>query len=148
MGKKIESAPEPETDRKPVALVVEDEILVRSVIAAYLRDVGFIVVEAGTGSEARQLLAVHNEIEIVFSDIRMPDGDGLALADWIGLHCEGVQVLLTSGEPDARLKVGPRPFIPKPYVFLQVEKRLRELLAKTDAHVSMLPTTGRITGVN
>ena len=148
MGEQFDAAPEPDADRKPVALVVEDEILVRSVIAAYLRDVGFVVVEAGNGAEAKQLLAAHSEIEIVFSDIQMPGGDGLALADWIGEHCKGVPVLLTSGESDARRKAGPRPFIPKPYVFLQVEKRLRELLAQTSNNISMFPTGGRITGVD
>jgi CheY-like chemotaxis protein len=41
-------------------LVVEDEWIVRAVIANFLRDEGYIVVEAATGEEALSLLTGHN----------------------------------------------------------------------------------------
>ncbi|MGZ5904834.1 MAG: response regulator, partial [Reyranella sp.] len=68
----------------PTVLVVEDEILVRTVIAAYLRDCGFDVVEAGSADEAVRVLEAGVRIDIVFSDINMPGSlDGFGLAQWL-----------------------------------------------------------------
>ncbi|MEA2816833.1 MAG: hypothetical protein QOI93_4534, partial [Rhodospirillaceae bacterium] len=70
---------EPVPAPPPTILVVEDEILVRTVIAAYLRDCGFDVVEAGNADEAVRVLEAGIRIDIVFSDVNMPgslDGFG------------------------------------------------------------------------
>ena len=129
MRDRIDLAPDQAAESRPVVLVVEDEVMIRHVVAAYLRDSGFTVVEAVNASEAKELLASHNEVDIVFSDILMPEGiDGFALADWIDKHCEGLPLLLTSGSHAARSKAEGRQFISKPYIYIQLEKRLREML--------------------
>jgi CheY-like chemotaxis protein len=112
-------------------MVVEDDVLVRSAIADYLRDAGFAVIEAANSTEATTVIASQAEVHVVFSDIQMPGGvDGIMLADWIDAHCPGVPVLLTSGTHSANTitRIAGRPFLSKPYVFDEVEKRLRELL--------------------
>lgn len=112
-------------------LVVEDEVMLRTVIADYLRDAGFSVVEAANAAEAKALLAAQIPVDIVFSDIQMGNGpDGLALADWIDAHCAGLPVLLTSGAFIPIGKGRERPFISKPYIYIQLERRLREMLAQ------------------
>lgn len=131
MGNAVESSLE-QTDRKPTVLVVEDEVMLRTVIAEYLRGAGFTVVEAANAAEAMALMASQISVDIVFSDIQMGDGiDGFALADWIDVNCAGLPVLLTSGTSMSDGGVGDCPFIAKPYIYLQLEKRLRELLAQT-----------------
>ena len=127
----VQISQEEQADRKSTILVVEDEVLVRSVVAEYLRDAGFTVVEAANAAEAMALIASQIPVDIVFTDIQMGEGpDGGFLADWIDTHAAGLPVLLTSGAFVARGKTGTRPFLPKPYVYLQLERRLRALFAQ------------------
>lgn len=115
-------------------LVVEDEILIRLVIADYLRHCGYKVIEASSGDEALVLLQ-HGEpqIDLVFSDIEMPGAtDGFALARWIRENRPGLQVVLTGTVPKAvdaaadLCEAGP---LPKPYDAQLVVTRIRQLLA-------------------
>lgn len=132
MGVDPGASPGPEAERRRAVLVVEDEILVRLAISDYLRDVGFAVVEAKTAEEAKAVIVSGTDVDAIFTDVRLPgDMDGLALADWIGRHRPGLPVLVTSGsfslrEPE---RLASRQFLAKPYIFYQVERRLRALLA-------------------
>lgn len=133
MNASPDSSPDQGADRKPVVLVVEDEFLTRTAITAYLRDVGFAVVEAATAAEAKAVIAAEAAVDVVFVDVRLPgDVDGLMLADWVDRNAGDVPVLITSGAPSIRTPetVAGRPFVAKPYIYLVVERRLRELLAR------------------
>src|SRR4029079_6843338 len=79
-------------------LVVEDDVLIRLVIADYLRECGYKVYEAVNAPEAIAMLqSPEVAVDIVFSDVQMPgDMDGFALSRWIRANKPGVQVILTS----------------------------------------------------
>lgn len=129
----LQSTTEAEDDR-PVVLVVEDEVLVRMVVAEYLRDCGFMVIEAGSAQEALALFKVDIEVDVVFSDIQMPgEMDGFALNQWLRRHRPDVKVILTSGAASAANKAADLchegPLLPKPYDSEDVERRIRQLLA-------------------
>src|ERR1700680_1905781 len=90
-------------DRHRVVLVVEDEILVRSVTAEFLRIAGYNVVEAANAAEAVEVFTVGTVIDLVFSDINFLAGppnsmDGVGLARWVSQRHPGVHVILTSGK--------------------------------------------------
>ncbi|PJI42310.1 response regulator [Ferrovibrio sp.] len=133
----LQSSTDAEDDR-PVVLVVEDEVLVRMVVAEYLRDCGFMVIEAGSAREALALFKVDIEVDIVFSDIQMPgEMDGFGLAQWVRQNRPDVQVILTSGAAsNAAQKAADLchdgPLLPKPYDSEEVERRIRQLLAARD----------------
>lgn len=136
MGAVPDGNPEEEAGRGPAVLVVEDEFLVRTSISAYLRDVGFTVIEAVTAAEAKAVFASGTTVDIVFADIRLPgDEDGLSLADWVKRQHGEVPVLVTSGSFSLRdpANLTPHPFMPKPYIYYRVEQRLRELLGAKGA---------------
>jgi CheY-like chemotaxis protein len=73
-------------DRHHVVLVVEDEILMRSVTAESLRIAGYNVVEAANAAEAVAVTA-GTVIDFVFSDINFMAGpnsmDAVGLARWV-----------------------------------------------------------------
>ena len=108
---------EPERDGI-VLLIVEDHFDTRWATAAYLREAGYRVIEAGDAKEAMSVLSVGTHVDIVFSDIYMPgDFNGSLLAEWISKHHPSVPVLLTSGAPEeAHITAAgsARPFIAKP----------------------------------
>lgn len=129
----LQSTPEAE-DERPVVLIVEDEVLVRMVVAEYLRDCGFMVIEAGSAEEALKLFKADIEVDAVFSDIQMPgEMDGFGLARWLRQHHPEVKVILTSGAASAAHKAADLchdgPLLPKPYDSEEVERRIRQLLA-------------------
>ena len=69
--------------RKARILVVEDEALVRVLIAEGLRLEGFSVIEADRADEALTYIKAGEQVDLVFSDIRMPGSlDGLQLAEY------------------------------------------------------------------
>lgn len=98
---KIIGAPQM-SDAKATILIVEDEVLVRWAIADYLQDCGFKILSASSAEEAIEALRQYAlEIDLVFSDIRMPGAmDGFALAAWIGEHRPDIAVVLTSGHAE------------------------------------------------
>ncbi len=124
-------------DDRPVVLVVEDEVLVRMVIAEYLRDCDYVVIEAGSAQEAIALFKADIEVDIVFSDVQMPGSmDGFALAQWVRQNRPGVDVILTSGAANAADRAGDLceegPLMQKPYESDEVHNRIKQLLAARD----------------
>ena len=74
---------ETSTGAAEAVLVVDDEVLVRMVIATYLRDCGYRVIEAASPDEAKLVIEHDDEgaISIVLSGVAMPaQGDGFELA--------------------------------------------------------------------
>jgi DNA-binding response OmpR family regulator len=116
-------------------LVVEDDVLIRSVIAAYLRDCGYRVVEAADGEEAKTVLSREDgRIDILLTDVEMPGGmDGFALAQWVRERRPEVEVVMAGSPRRAAEAAGDLceqgPHGAKPYEPQVVLDRIRRLLA-------------------
>ena len=119
---------------KPTILVVDDEILVRIVIAEYLRDCGYRVLEAGSADDAVAVLGSKLKVDIVFTDLELPGhSSGLELARWIRRRHPDVRVIVTSGVYSSAELAGELceagPPIAKPYESDAVVQRIRTLTA-------------------
>ena len=69
-------ATEQRTPEPTTLLLVHGDILVRTALAAYLRECGYDVVEAGTHDEAIQALRLDMKFDLAFLDIEGDDGAG------------------------------------------------------------------------
>jgi CheY-like chemotaxis protein len=127
----------PARKRAPVVLVAEDEILIRMAAVEHLRSCGFDVVEAASGAEAQALILAGLEVDLIFSDIQMPEMDGVALALWISDHGVTAPIVLTSALWDSldaaqaactHVSV----FIAKPYAEQNLVRHFRALLGGRD----------------
>jgi CheY-like chemotaxis protein len=109
-------SPEPIAQRRPArVLLVEDEPLVRMLLADELRAAGLVVVEAASGPEALSFLAA-DQVDIVVTDIQMPGGlDGLALANQVRRRFPELPIVLASGNPPPLDLSQVGPFLMKPY---------------------------------
>ena len=128
------TAGEPVPAPPPTILVVEDDVLIRSVVAGYLRDCGFDVIEANGADEAIRMLQAEVRIDVVFSDIQMPGSmDGFGLAQWVRRERPSLRVILTSGAVRMTEAAGDPardgPFLAKPYDHAELERHIRTLLA-------------------
>ncbi len=115
-------------------LLVDDNEAVRATTAAFLRECGLSVIEAGDAAQAlRALEAV--TVEVVASDIIMPgDMDGIALAQTIRSRWPGLPVLLVSGysERVAEAQARGLAVVGKPYSLPDLERRLRGMAARAE----------------
>jgi CheY-like chemotaxis protein len=125
------------TAEPSLLLVVDDEAIVRMVIADFLRGAGFLVMEATTADDAVAMLRRHQDIRLVLTDVLMPGAlNGFDLAEWIEHHRPDVRVLLTSGyfsevNLPTRVNWSDR-LIRKPYRLSEISDRIKALLAKPD----------------
>lgn len=109
-------------------LVVEDEVLVRMLIADQLRNAGYSVIEAADADEALALLA-HTNVNVVLSDVQMPGSlDGAGLARIVRSKYPALKILLTSGRSAAVDAVGHDGFFAKPYNVAEIMNRIEALL--------------------
>jgi CheY-like chemotaxis protein len=118
----------------PTVLVVDDEIMIRLVIADYLRECGYRVFEAGSPEDAVSILQSDLKIDIVFTDLELPGhSSGLELARWVRRRRPEIKVVLASGLYSAAELAGELceagPPIVKPYGSDAVAQRIRVLMA-------------------
>jgi two-component system, response regulator PdtaR len=107
------------TDMKTTILVVDDEVLVRAMVAEPLRDDGFRVIEAIDADEAIAILRSATRVDLVLTDMRMPGTmDGAALVRLIRAEFPFIRVILMSSEaPDDSLRPALDHFVSKPFTY-------------------------------
>jgi CheY-like chemotaxis protein len=86
--------------RAGVALVVDDEELVRSSTADMLEELGYDTVEAVSAEDAMQVLE-QQHVDLLVTDHLMPGMTGTELAQAIRRRFPGLKVLIVSGYADA-----------------------------------------------
>ena len=123
----------PDEQNTPVALVVEDEPLVRMLAVDILEDEGFEVVEASTAPAALALLEKRDNVSVLFTDIDMPGGmNGLELAKVVHERWPKVVIVVTSGvfRPAASTLPDDGVFLQKPYATSAPVRVIRELIRR------------------
>lgn len=123
-----------QTPEPPTLLLVHGDILVRTALAAYLRECGYDVVEAGTTEEATEALRLEMKFDLAFLDIAGDEGAGFQLAQIIRKHRPEVRVVLAAGVPRAAAEAGDLcergPMQRRPYDHQTLERQIRRLLAR------------------
>ncbi len=120
-----------------MVLLVEDDDLVRELNRTILEDAGYRVIEASDGREALETFMKRGEeVDILVTDIIMPNMDGKTLYGEIEKIRPGMKVLFMSGYAteilDARGVLDDEcNFMPKPVMPSEFLGRLREVLDRT-----------------
>ena len=114
-------------------LVVDDEPVVRDVVARYLEHEGFETLLAADGDTARALIEEH-EPALVVLDVMLPGIDGLSLCRWIRQRSSLPVILLTArGEEADRivgLDLGADDYVTKPFSPRELTARVRAVLRR------------------
>jgi two-component system, cell cycle sensor histidine kinase and response regulator CckA len=131
-GEPAAAAPEPDDGRGTV-LLVEDEDAVRVIVSEILRRQGYNVVEASGGRVACEIFAQRSDIDLLLTDVVMPDMNGPALAQrLIGLRPD-LRVLFISGYADLSAAPGGGSpnvgFLGKPFQAATLISRVAHMLA-------------------
>ena len=125
-----------DVEQAPVLLVVDGEVLVRHVIADYLRGCGYVVIEAASAAEAQIVLADRNlALAAILCDAALRgDMNGFQLRAWQTAHRPEVPVILAGGPAGAAKAAAElcdeRPDIGRPYDPQVTLDYLKRLLAR------------------
>lgn len=120
-----------------VILVAEDDDDVRAYTAEILRELGYNVIEARDGAAALALIQQTDQpIDLLFTDVVMPNMSGQELAERARAIRPGLKVLYTSGYTrnaivhNGRLDAGVE-MIAKPFTYQALSSRVRQILDAT-----------------
>lgn len=108
-------------------MVVDDDPEVRVVVAEFLEDFGYQVIQASSAAQALELLAATPNLRMIITDIRMPDMSGIELADAATQRHSDLKIILISGYFVSQ-NVDWR-FLRKPFRMRELEAAVREELA-------------------
>jgi DNA-binding NtrC family response regulator len=116
---------------RTVVLIVEDEILIRMLLADALRQADCDVIEAANAEEALVVLHTSQEPDVLVTDVRMPGSvDGFELAAYVRRTKPGLKVIITSGHAGPNGAIGlADAFLPKPYELGAIVGCIRALMA-------------------
>jgi len=118
--------------RELTVLLVEDEVLIRLMLADELRNQGLQVLEASNADEALTVLQSSLPVHLLFTDIRMPgEMDGVALAKLAHARFPQIKSIIgSSGRPES-IDDFADAFLAKPYDLRELIKQIRRLLSQS-----------------
>lgn len=122
------------SNRQRTIVVLDDEDIVRGLVARTLRDAGYRVLQASHGAAAIGLLELWAQtVDLVICDLVMPVLGGREVSDWMKEHCPGVSLLFMSGYPRAYLEAhhlyDPSvPMLRKPFLPSRLVETVEDLL--------------------
>ena len=122
-----------EVEKKRV-LVIDDDLPIRGMLAAALRQHGYQVLLAGDGAEGQRALNIHHP-DVVLLDLAMPDVNGwdfLQRLQETG-HLGRIPIIVVSAhvrvEPQALLQMGVAAILPKPFNLPDLIQLIEHLVA-------------------
>ncbi|HZT26198.1 MAG TPA: response regulator [Pseudolabrys sp.] len=118
-------------------LLVEDEEGLRALNARGLTSRGYTVLEAGNGLEAIEIFDRQGDVDLVVSDVVMPEMDGPTLLKALRARKPNVKIIFVSGyAEDAFAKNLPTSeeyaFLAKPFSLKQLVSAIKEVFSKDD----------------
>lgn len=116
-------------------LLVEDERAILNFSRGVLREQGYRITAVGSVGEALRLLAnaESGTFDLLFTDVVLPDGNGVQLADLARESFPDLPVILTSGYTDEKVDIRyiqkkKYYYLPKPYNMLSLLKTIHKVL--------------------
>lgn len=99
-------------------LIVEDNVTLSQMQKDWLTREGYEVTTAIDAAVARRLIR-KADFDLILSDVRLPEGDGLSLLAWLKKEKPGIPVVIMTeyaSYPDAvkAIKMGAKDYLPKP----------------------------------
>ncbi len=129
-------------ERKPIILLVEDNVDVRDLITASLgKDYDFLV--ADEGQQGLDLIA-KEKIDLVITDLTLPGMDGLTMSKSIrnSLNTSFLPIIILTGKVDMETQMRSLDyadaFIPKPFSIKFLNNRIIQLLIKHEQYLAKM----------
>ena len=121
-------------------LIVEDDLTFSLMLKTWLGKKGFQVDTVSNVTRARRELT-DNHYDVILSDLRLPDEDGIALLNWMHKQGIGCPLIIMTGYADIQtavqaMKCGAFDYISKPVQPDELLKKIEEALRNGTSAVS------------
>lgn len=138
------------TEEKETILFVDDEESIIDIAHTFFTGRGYQVLTANNGREAVELIS-QSRVDCCFTDINMPEMDGLELAEHIRQHDNTIPVIVMTGYPSLEntiqtLKNGVVDFLVKPVNLQQMELCVQRVLRERRLFVKNLILSKEVEG--
>jgi signal transduction histidine kinase len=112
-------------------LLVDDDNAVREVTASMLREIGYVVIEAGSGGAALELIEREQNLDLMLLDFAMPGMSGSEVARQVQARRPGLPILFITGFADrtALAGVNDAQVVGKPFVGDELAAKVRLAIA-------------------
>ncbi len=135
---------------KETILFVDDEESILDIARTYFQSRGYKVLTAGNGREAIEVMW-NNRIDCCFTDINMPEMDGMELAEYVRKHDNTVPVVVMTGYPSLdntiqTLKNGVVDFLIKPINLRQMELSVERVLRERRLFIENIMLSKEVEG--
>jgi PAS domain S-box-containing protein len=120
----------PRTTRPARILVVDDDLNVREITSAFLRELGHRVIETEDAPGALRVLEREADVDLIVTDFAMPGVSGLELAAQARALRPEVPVLLITGYVDLARVPKDMPVLRKPFHQHELASRIAELIVR------------------
>lgn len=119
----------------PSILVVDDELLIRDLLYDFFSGQGWEIAVAENGEKALEILK-QKKVDLVLSDIKMPEMDGLTLTSHVKESYPELPIVLMTGFPSVEtaitaLRHKVEDYVVKPFninqLYKLIESKLKEL---------------------
>lgn len=113
-------------------LIVEDDLTFSTMLKTWLGKKGFDVETASTSARARKIL-LSKEFDLVISDLRLPDQDGINLLSWLREQKKNTPFIIMTGYAEIQsavqcMKLGATDYISKPIQPDELLKKIKEAI--------------------
>jgi signal transduction histidine kinase/CheY-like chemotaxis protein len=126
-------AGQPPADNE-VVLVVEDESVVRLLVVEVLNDLGYLALEADDGASAMRILQSSQRIDLLATDIGLPDINGRQVADAARTKRPDIKILFMTGYAEkaaaSNFLVDGMEIINKPFTMDNLAAKIREMIQR------------------
>ena len=121
-------------------LIVEDDLTFATMLKTWLGKQGFQISTAGDLSKAHKFLE-HQSYDLILSDLRLPEGDGLSLLDWMQKHGLVVPLIVMTSYADVQnavnaMKQGACDYIAKPVQPAMLLEKIEDALSASSPTLS------------
>ena len=136
------------SDSNEVVLVVEDEAIVRLLVVEVLNDLGYRPLEASDGAAALRALESAQRIDLLVTDIGLPDINGRQVADAARDKRPNLKILFMTGYAEnaagSEFLGKGMEIISKPFTMEKLAVKIREIIERrADPSMGALPSTAR-----
>jgi two-component system, OmpR family, alkaline phosphatase synthesis response regulator PhoP len=135
-------------DHTATILMVEDDSMVRYLVAEYFRRVGYEVIEA-TDGEMGLKSGLEKRADVIILDVMMPKMNGFDVCQQLRQHQVTTPIIFLTSKSEehytvAGLEGGGDDFLPKPFSPRELEARVKSVIRRSGVRVADKPVAGRV----
>lgn len=130
----------------PHILIVEDDLTFATMMQTWLRKKGFDVDQVSSVSAAARQLTDTPNFDLILSDLRLPDHDGLFLLEWMRKHNLRIPFIVMTSYAEVQnavlaMKTGASDYIAKPVQPDILLQKIRDALSTPEPAPTPQPAT-------